>query len=307
VRGPVVSSLDPHGPVAAEIAKLWWLLLALATAVFGVFIFFLLRALFSRPRPESPDSSRRWLVAGGIVLPTTVIAVVLGLTLATMRSIPSEADVDAIVIEITGYQWWWDVRYPDHDVTTANEIHIPVGRQILLLLRSADVIHSFWIPPLGGKLDLLPDRTNTLILRADEAGVYRGVCAEFCGLQHAKMGFVAVAEPAAEFEQWLEGQKQTAAAPIDGLTSRGLEVFLQSDCVDCHTIRGTGAGGKKGPDLTHIATRLTLAAGTFPNTPEHLADWIANPQTLKPGAEMEDIALTAADLASLVAYLETLD
>jgi cytochrome c oxidase subunit 2 len=216
----------------------------------------------------------------------------------------------AIQIRVTGRQWWWEVQYrdslPSHWVTTANEIHVPVGRPVVFELRSGDVIHSFWPPSLSAKRDLIPGNENSLWFQADSAGVYRGQCAEFCGHQHAKMGFVIVAEPATQFAEWLKSQRDTAKTPTDPAAVRGQEVFLGSTCVMCHAIAGTPAGSRVGPDLTHLASRRTIASATLPNTRGNLAGWIINPQAIKPGTRMPPNQLKPADLQALLTYLETL-
>lgn len=299
-------SLDPGGPIAAEIADLWWVLFALGVAVFVLFALVLIRGL-ARSGDGERDRSGRFIIGGGVVLSAVVVTIVLAVTLLAMRAIPSRATSDPIVVEITGHQWWWEVVYPDLGIRTANELHIPVGREIELRLTSADVVHSFWIPSLAGKLDLLPDRVNTMILQADAPGNYGGMCAEFCGLQHANMAITALAESEESFERW--GTRQTLAAPepTSERAENGLETFLSAGCADCHTIRGTEASGDEAPDLTHVASRGTLGAGVLPNTPRNLADWIANPQVHKPGIAMEDLELEAADLEALIGYLETLE
>jgi cytochrome c oxidase subunit 2 len=211
---------------------------------------------------------------------------------------------------VTGHQWWWDVRYdahvPAHRVRTANEIHIPVGQPILLKLRTSDVIHSFWVPSLHGKRDLIPGQTNTLWLQADRPGTYRGQCAEFCGHQHAHMGLLVVAEPPERFAGWQERQRQPAAEPADALARRGREVFVAGPCALCHAVRGTEAAAEVAPDLTHLGSRLTIAAATLANTPGHLAGWIVDPQRLKPGSHMPPMSLAADDLQALLAYLGSL-
>lgn len=279
---------------------LWWVMLALGGAVFLLFLFLLLRGLARGAGGRA--SERNWLVGGGLVMPLVVITVVLGFTLMAMGRLANAPTEDQLIVEVDGRQWWWEVRYPDLGVVTANEIHLPVERPILLRVRSIDVIHSFWIPSLAGKMDLLPDRTNVMSFSASEPGTYRGVCAEFCGLQHAKMRLTAFVGSEAEFEQW--GREQ--AEPAADEESRGQEVFLAAGCPDCHTVRGTPADGNTGPDLTHLASRTTLAAGTIPNQTEHLTAWVRNPQELKEGVEMEAAELSDADLADLVAYLESL-
>jgi cytochrome c oxidase subunit 2 len=197
------------------------------------------------------------------------------------------------------------VRYGDSQVITANEIHIPVGETVAVRLRSDNVIHSFWVPALSGKLDLVPGRTNTLLLRADRPGTYRGQCAEYCGLQHAHMAFLVVAESRAEFAAWLVRQQQPAPTPIDPTLAVGQAAFIQH-CGQCHTVRGTDARGITGPDLTHIASRRTLAAGTLPNTSAHLGRWVARAQSIKPGSLMPDMTLETAELQHIQAYLMSL-
>lgn len=300
-------SLDPGGPVAAEIAELWWILLCLGAGVFVLFMFVLIRGLLRRESEGVSDRSGLFLVVGGVIMPTILVAVVFAVTLIAMRAIPSSATSDPIVVEVTGHQWWWEISYPDLGIRTANELHIPVGREIELRLTSADVVHSFWVPALAGKLDLLPDRVNTLILQADLPGNYTGMCAEFCGLQHANMAIEAVAERQDSFERWVAQQGSAAAEPVAEMAVEGAEVFLSAGCADCHTIRGTPASGDRGPDLTHLASRGTLGSGVLDNNPESLRDWISDPQAHKEGIAMEDVGLTPNDLDALVAYLGTLE
>jgi len=301
-------SLDPQGPVAEVMADLWWLMLGLGVVVFAVFVVLLAAGLFRRrpagdAEPASGPAASRWIVTGGVVMPVVVLLVVFGATVQAMRVLPADAPPEALVVEIVGHQWWWEVRYPAEGITTANEVHIPVGRPVAFELTSADVIHSFWVPPLGGKLDLLPDGVNTLVLQADEPGEHVSQCAEFCGLQHANHGLIVVAEPAEQFATWVAEQRRPAVATA----LRGREVFLRSNCVDCHTIRGTPASATGGPDLTHFASRRTLGAALLPNTPEHLAGFVADPQAIKPGIEMEAPELDEQDLDALLAYLRSLE
>ena len=238
-----------------------------------------------------------------------VLFVVLVVDSTVGRATPA-ASADAIRIRVTGHQWWWEVQYRDpqleHWITTANEIHVPVGRPIFVELRSADVIHSFWPPNLSAKRDLIPRKDNSLWLEADSAGVYRGQCAEFCGHQHAKMAFLVVAQPPDSFARWLSRERESAAVPADSLARRGQTVFLESGCPLCHTITGTLAGGRLGPDLTHLAGRRSLAAGTLPNTRGNLAAWIVTPQAIKPRSKMPPSTLDSEELQALLAYLETL-
>lgn len=306
-------SLDPQGPVAKAMADLWWLMLGLGVAVFVVFAVVLAVGLFRRrpaaePQPggQTPNRFGPWLIGGGVAVPLVVIAIVFGATVRAMRVVPTKAPPGALVIEIVGHQWWWEVHYPDEGIITANEVHIPVGRPIALQLTSADVIHSFWVPELGGKMDLLPDRTNTLVLQADEPGQHLSRCAEFCGLQHTQMGMVVVAEPAERFASWVAGQQQPAAEPTGATARWGRDVFLGANCVSCHAIRGTTADAITGPDLTHVASRSTLGAAAVSNTPDQLADWVADPHTIKRGVAMPAAKLADEELDALLAYLKGL-
>jgi cytochrome c oxidase subunit II len=239
-----------------------------------------------------------------------LLLILLAASVATDRALAQLPGQDALHVQVTGHQWWWAVHYddprPDRAFDTANEIHIPVGRTVVVSLESADVIHSFWVPNLHGKKDLIPGYTTTLTLRADKAGVYRGPCAEFCGLQHALMALEVVASPPAEYEAWAELQRRPAAEPSDPGAARGKRIFLSGSCMLCHAIDGTPAGARTAPNLTHVASRRTLAAGTLENTPQNLAAWILDPQKVKPGAQMPAHPLEGEDLGALVAYLETL-
>jgi cytochrome c oxidase subunit 2 len=292
-------------------ADLWWLMLGLGVAVFAVFAVLLGVGLFRRrvaPRPaETSNLVGRWIVGGGVVMPLIVLVVVLVATIAAMRVVPSAAPPGALVVEIVGHQWWWEVHYPEQGITTANEVHLPVGRPVALQLTSADVIHSFWVPALAGKMDLLPDGTNTLVLEAAEPGEHVSQCAEFCGLQHANHALVVVAEPAERFAAWVAGQQRPAAEPTGAVAQRGQEVFLGSNCAECHAIRGTTAVATGGPDLTHLASRPTLGGAVLPNTPDRLAEWVADPHAIKPGVGMPAAELPDEELNALLAYLETLE
>jgi len=217
---------------------------------------------------------------------------------------------DAVAIDVSGHQFWWEVEYedatPSRRVTTANEIHVPVGRPIVVKVTSRDVIHSFWVPNLQGKRDLIPGYTTALWFQVDRPAVYRGQCAEFCGRQHAHMAFDVVAEPGDQFERWLEAERQPSAEPVGADESRGRDVLLNSRCILCHTVRGTAANGRVGPDLTHVASRAKIGAGTLPNARGHLAGWVVNAQQIKPGSQMPPNTLDADDLQDLVTYLESL-
>jgi cytochrome c oxidase subunit 2 len=261
---------------------------------------------------DDPARERRMAMAVASAAGATVatLVAVLFLSFGSGKRLTGTPPPDAIQIRVTGRQWFWDVEYrdslPSRWATTANEIHVPVGRPVVFQLRSTDVIHSFWVPNLGVKRDMIPGQETSIWFQADTPGVYRGQCAEFCGYQHAKMSFLVVAEPPDRFAVWLDRQRDTARTPTDSLARRGQEVFLASTCVMCHAIQGTPAGSRVGPNLTHLASRRTIAAGTLPNTRGHLAGWIVDPQQIKPGVRMPPNALAPDDLQALLAYLESL-
>jgi cytochrome c oxidase subunit 2 len=312
--GGMQSALNAAGPQSARIERLWWYFFWVCAVVFVLVMGALAYALLHRRRvPDGPEaealqSRRLWRgVAAATLLTALILFSFLLVSVATGRKLWSKARSDALLVEVTGNQWWWQVRYPQAQaVVTANEIHIPVGRQVLLTLKSQDVIHSFWAPNLHGKKDLIPGYQTLSVIQADRAGTYRGQCAEFCGYQHAHMAFIVVAEPEETFHRWLEHQRTPAAAPQTPEQQEGMKAFLSSPCVMCHTVRGTTAAGQVAPDLTHVGSRSTLAAGTLPNTRGHLAGWILDPQSIKPGSRMPANSLDAEKLQGVIAYLESL-
>jgi cytochrome c oxidase subunit 2 len=309
----IQSALDPAGIQAVRIEWLWWVMFWVCAVVFVLVLGALALAVRrGRSADAARPSERTMLTAIASAVGVTIL-VLFGLliaSVATGRAIGSLGQPDALMIRITGHQWWWEIEYlnpdPSLGVTTANELHLPVGRPVGFLLRSSDVIHSFWVPRLHGKMDLIPGRENWIWLQADAPGVFRGQCAEYCGLQHAHMALAVTAEPEEDFQRWIEGQRQTAPAPSTPAQSRGLEVVERGPCAMCHTVRGTQAGARMGPDLTHFASRSTIGAGAAPNTPGYLAGWIADPQHLKPGNRMPPTGLASSDLQAVLAYLETL-
>jgi len=307
------SIIHPAGVDAARIANLCWGLFWICPFVWVAVAAAALIAISRGRRATAthvPDTriERHVFVAGG----DSAIALIAILTqsVLTGRALTTAAPSDALRIIVTGNQWWWDVQYdnptPSLRVTTANEIHIPVGKPVTFDLFSNDVIHSFWIPNLQGKIDLVPGRRNELWLQADKAGVYRGQCAEYCGLQHAKMALVVVAEPPDQFEYWLAANRASAPAPVSPEQQRGKDIVEKGPCAMCHTITGTLAGGRTAPDLTHIASRSTLGAGSIPNMHGYLAGWISDPQSIKPGNRMPPPGLSGDELQAVLAYLETL-
>jgi cytochrome c oxidase subunit II len=304
------SLLDPAGPAARRIASLWWLLFAISAVVFLVVVA-LIFAVFLRSRRATDGSIDRrpvrwgepFVLVAGVVIPTMILVGAFVLSLRDVDALTAPANQASITVEVTAHDWWWEVSYPENGAVTANEIHIPVGEPVRVVLRSADVIHSFWVPRLQVKSDMIEGRENELLLEADEPGRYRGQCAEFCGLQHANMLFWVEADQPAEFEDWLADQAGDASVTED----EGLDVFLDSTCVGCHAIRGTEADATIGPDLTHLASRETIAAGIRPNTRAELARWIVDPQGVKPGAVMPPTELTGPELEALLDYLEGLE
>ncbi len=309
----IPSALDPQGPAAANIANLWWIMFWLGTAVFLAVTALLLLIVFTHwrrgavlaPDLNAPDH-RTWLWWGGVIIPFVILAIVLFFTLRSHSALANPPAPPVTVIEVIGWRWWWEVRYPDHNITTANEIYLPVGQPVLFRLTAGDVIHSFWVPELHGKMDMIPGKTNTFWLQADAAGVYRGICAEFCGLQHAKMHYMVVATPQDEFDAWITRQRQPASIADDESIQRGQQLFFEANCAFCHAIRGTAANGRLGPDLTHVASRQTLAAGALPNNRGALGGWITNPQHIKPGNLMPPSNLNSEELQALLDYLEIL-
>ncbi len=311
------SVLSPTGFPASSIHGLWSLMLWTCAAVFLVVLAALVVALMRGTRARSATiasaPSEAALSRGvGVAVGATVV-ILIGLLVASVwtgRQVASLQASGAVTIAIDGHQWWWEIQYedavPSRRVVTSNEVHIPMNRPVVLKVTSRDVIHSFWVPNLQGKRDLIPGYTTAVWLQADQPGVFRGQCAEFCGIQHAHMAFDIVAEPDRDFEQWLDAMRQPAQDPLDADARRGRDVFMQARCAGCHAVRGTDAGGQIAPDLTHIATRSTLGAGTLPNTPENLTAWIRDPQRMKPGNQMPANPVTSDDLHALVAYLETL-
>jgi cytochrome c oxidase subunit 2 len=287
------SALDPAGPAAAAIAEITWVLVGGAALIFAAVMALAAYAVFSRGR--SRLSANALILGGGIAFPVIVLTALLVYSLARMNALEA-AGGPALRIEVTGEQWWWRVRYAEFE--TANEIRIPVGRTVELSLKSADVIHSFWVPALAGKLDMIPGRTNVLRVQADRPGEFRGQCAEYCGGPHAFMALFVVALPAEEFEAW--AAKQRSPAP------KASEPFVKH-CGACHTVRGTKAAGVRGPDLTHVGGRLTIGAGLLPMNRGALAGWIASSQHLKPGNLMPSFGmLDPAELNGLAEYLEGL-
>ncbi len=304
------SVFDGATPQARSISDYFVLVLILAAVVFviveGLLVYVLLR-FRARPgdgRPR-PVFEKQHLEITWTVIPILLVALLFVLMLPVMGA-AEDAPPDAYTVTAIGHQFWWEFRYPEQNAIAANEMHIPVGEKIRLRLQSADVIHSFWIPRLNGKLDLIPGQTNEWVLEADTPGEYMGQCAELCGVQHAWMLLRVFAQPRPEFDAWVAQQAQPAAAPTDPTAQQGAEIFRQQACGNCHTISGSHDPGGVAPNLTHVGSRTTLAAGALTNTAENMRRWIHNPQDIKPGANMPTFKLSDAELNAVVTYLEGL-
>jgi len=312
------SVLRPASEPAHQLSVLQWWLIIISLAVCAIIALLLLIPLRRRVRtvadaPVSSGGSTTPILVG-LVISAAIMVVVFIYSAVVLSADAAPARATTLTVRVTGHRWWWEVQYlpvgasdSSGIVTTANEIHIPVGEPVRILATSADVIHDFWVPRLQGKVDLNPGETNAFWIRADSAGRYRGQCAEYCGVQHAHMIIWVVAQRRAEFEAWLAHERQPAESPTDSLAAQGLRAFRSAPCVACHTVRGAGVGGRLGPDLTHIASRLTIGAGTLTNTPGNMAGWIVNAQALKPGVAMPRLDLDPATMRRILAYLETLN
>ena len=308
------STLHGQSDQTRKIIHLWWGMLAAAAVVFAGALLLLAIAYRRRTREGLPgigkdeDVSTGLVVAFGVLIPVVCLVVLfyisdIGVVNATSAPKPGQTKMD---VSVVGHQWFWEVRYPGTTAVTANEIHIPVKTPVNVRLTSADVVHSFWVPELNKKVDMLPGHPNSVELYADHVGVYRGQCAEFCGLQHAHMAMAVYADTPARFRAWLANMSRPLAPPTSRQARAGEQVFLTQQCASCHTIRGTAARGRIGPDLTHLQTRHTLAALTIPNDRAHLADWVANPQRAKPGNKMPGLNLTGAQFQQLLSFLQGL-
>jgi cytochrome c oxidase subunit 2 len=302
------STLDPKGPGAERIAGLTYLLLWISAAVFVIVTIGLIVSVVKGRRKTHDVDTRdvRWggpfiLISGGVV-PALVLAGVFTISVRDQALLSKAAEDAVMTIDVVGHLWWWEARYPNGAVT-ANEIHIPVGETVRLRLTTDDVMHSFWVPQLQAKTDMINGHVNYMWLNADEPGRYRGQCAEFCGLEHAQMLVYVVAEPRASFEEWVANEALDVAAPFTPEAEDGERVFLEESCAGCHAIRGTDAVETLGPDLTHLATRETLASGIIPNTRANLEELILHPQNVKPGITMPPTSLTDEELSALLDYL----
>ena len=321
------STIDPRGPAAQMIFDLFniWIFWPAVIVFFGVEAVLLWAVFRYRGREGDPlpvqTHGNTPLEITWTIIPAIILIVILYFTFQTQAALANPPESrDAINVRVIGHQWWWEFQYPDHGVSTANELHIPTGVPVNFTLESVDVIHSFWVPLLGGKQDAIPGRVNRMWLQADREGTYFAQCAEFCGVQHALMRFLVVAESPSAFNSWLTNERRiqgfgTAAVPTPAagaqpsLVQQGATLFANGACVTCHTVRGTQAAGTIGPELTHFGSRKSIAANTLPKDPEglNLKRWLRNPQAVKPGNLMPNLNLSEADIEAIAAYLETLD
>ncbi|NKJ49368.1 cytochrome c oxidase subunit II [Burkholderia sp. SG-MS1] len=323
---PQQSALQPAGVQAAHIAKLWNLSLIVCGIVFALVLLATLVALVRNGRGSAaqppatrapdlgsltqPENGTRRVVIGASVLSVIVLVGLIVADVLTDRALSRMPVADPVRIDMLGAQWWWQASYRPQGgqpgFVTANELHVPVGRPVVVSLQAGDVIHSFWVPNLHGKKDMLPGIDTTIEFRADQPGAYRGQCAEYCGAEHALMAMLVVAESPERYAAWVARQARPLAQTTDAVALHGRDVFERASCAGCHTVRGTSAAGTPGPDLTHLMSRETIAAGVLANTPENLAAWIKDPNALKPGATMPAVPLSDADRRAVVRWLTTL-
>jgi cytochrome c oxidase subunit 2 len=311
--------MDAAGRSARLLASLgWWVtgaatLLALAMGVLIVWGSLRRRGTLDEHLPPDTRGGTAWILIGGLAVPLAVLTTFFVMTMSALRALPTTVENPDLTLHVTARQWWWQADYaaarPADRFTVANELHVPVGARVQVVLDSLDVIHSFWVPKLFGKTDAIPGHTNRFVFEAERPGVYRGECAEFCGVQHASMRFTVVAEPPADYAAWAAAQRKPALAPTDPELITGRDAFEQQACALCHTVRGTHAHGGTAPDLTHFGSRMTIGAGRLPNDPAQLTAWIIDAQSFKPGAEMPALGATldGSSLVALTRYLESLD
>ena len=311
---PQPSALTPAGPNSAAIASLFTVVLVIATVVFVVVEGLILVSAF-RFRRRAQDAAEPTQVHGNTkaeiawtILPALIVVTLFVMALQTQQTLDTKpvAAAEQMTVKVIGHQFWWEYQYPDLNITTATDLVIPAGKVVNLELTSADVIHSFWVPQLNGKTDAFPNHTNSTWIQADTPGTYYGQCAELCGPSHANMRVVVVVKTQAEFDQWVQQQQAGPAEPTDALAQQGQQVLMAGACIGCHTINGTNANGKTGPNLTHVASRTSIAGGSLTNTEGNLRRWLSNPPAVKPGSIMPNLNLTRTEIDALVAYLQTL-
>jgi cytochrome c oxidase subunit 2 len=303
--------LHPVGEIAKRADRLWRLTFGIAAVVFVlvegalVFVLFRYRQRSSKDAPKQVHGNHRLEVIWTLI-PVLLLS---GVAIPTIKGIfdLSAKPKDSLEVTVVGHQWWWEYRYPSEGVVTANELHIPVGRPVYLTLESVDVIHSFWVPKLAGKQDVVPGRINNLTISSPVKGEFVGQCVEYCGASHANMRLRVFADEPGDFETWLNSQRADRAEPTNALTEQGAEVFVNGPCVGCHTVKGTNASGTVGPDLTHFASRTTFAGAIFDMNADEVSKWLRDPPKRKPGSKMPNYHLSQEDIDALTAYLLSLD
>ncbi len=312
------NTFNPAGPEARSLASLgWWLSLFMLIVIVVMSVLVVWAALrrngsLYEHMPVDSGGGKQWILIGGLLFSGTVLTILFLITLWTLNPLASKAQAVDLEIEVTAHRWWWEVNYPGDNENkgfeTANEIHIPTNAKIGIKLLSADVIHSFWVPRLHGKLDMIPGKENYLILEADKPGTYRGQCAEYCGMQHSHMRFRVIAHSPEEYQRWVAAQREPAVKPDTAKLTQGKKIFESYACASCHTVRGTPARGSVGPDLTHFGSREMLGAGILPNKRANLQAWIVDAQAIKPGINMPTLKqFDGEQLNALAAYLESLE
>ncbi len=308
------SIVAPRSHQTHVIALIWWWMLGASVVVFAGAVGLLVLAFLRRRRKGLPWFGTRESIASamvivfGIVIPLVVLLALFGATdIYAIRYTQAPApDSTRLTVDVIGHQWWWEVRYPGTDAVTANEIHVPTGKRVQVIATTADVIHSLWVPRLARKIDMVPGRENRILFETPDAGTYLGQCSEFCGLQHAHMRLTVIAQSPASFQAWLTSAARPTSMPVGGRGRAGEQLFMSRGCGGCHQLRGTSATGTVGPDLTHVASRSTLAAVTIPNNARELTAWIDDPQAIKPGAHMPDLGLSRSEAEAIAAFLKEL-
>ena len=314
------NALRPVSPQGGQIEWLFWLIFWICFIVYVLMVVGFGSAAAKsaagtdEPPPiiEDEEGDRRasWFVGTATGVTVLSLFVVLVLSVIAEKRVEGTPKENAVTIQVTGHQWWWEVNYPnsqaDHTINTANEIHVPIRTPIVILTKSADVIHSFWVPSITGKRDLIPGMSSAFSFEVKTPGVFHGQCAEFCGLQHAHMGFAVIADTPQDFADWQQQQLSDAVEPVNPQEALGKKVFLTHACLMCHAIQGTQAGSRMGPDLTHVGSRRMIAAETLPNIPGALGGWIIDPQQIKPGNHMAPNGLQGEELQALISYLQSL-
>jgi cytochrome c oxidase subunit 2 len=302
------SPFTPASPNAAAVTNLFWIIIVIAALIFvgveGV-LFYSIVAYRQRPEQQASQfAGNPRLEIVWTAIPALILAVVLFLTIRTMDDTRPPGG-DPLEVRAIAHQWWWEFDYPSEGISTANELHVPVGETVIVQVQTTDVIHSFWVPSLAPKQDAIPGRTQIVWFQAQVPSTFFGKCAEFCGIEHTWMNLRVYAQPPADYQAWVKAQQQPAAAPT-GLAAQGQQIYFSQTCGSCHAIAGTASNGQIGPNLTHVASRWTIGAGVLDNTPDNMDRWLENPQAVKPGTQMPNYRFTPDEVRALTAYMESL-